>query len=436
MLPGRIKPMELFITVATFLVAIYAVASRERQLELKLRFGFLDVCVIGCGLAAALYLEFYEFAEYHHFASQRHSWPRGLTPQNTTYFVMLFLLAWFYYRARSVRFSPRNIFEFQELADQLFWAGQFGELMSVLEAHSQELFQTVRGDFRLARLRQRLNPRPEYSFEAILRKVTGEVPSPQPGSKESLYRRGCKMVGRQVGKLLPDYQREAGAAQDIIRSVLLARPFIKALATSRPYAALQILWYWPATSDRREFVQRYLRALIENDASVLYTELESNQNLSSNGGYVIPSYNKVLHFFLSDAKLASEFRVYKPIGDFAESHLDALGRHPDDDPYNNPMGAVDQEEVWRWPLYAVMHFFDVMVTQALYQGLEWHMWLFYFPPIVQRIVRNYRVDITLAESEAEFPNRYAQRNVPHHTRLDFSAGIYTGNTAKHRSSEH
>jgi hypothetical protein len=400
--------MELFITVATFLVAIYAVASRERQLDLKLRFSSLDVWVIGLGFAAALYFEFYDFAEYHGLAVTRDRWPRGLTPQNATYLVILFLIAWLYYRIRTARFSPKNIFEFQELADELFWARRFGELMSLLEAHSQDLFKAAQADFPLVRLRKRLNPRPQYSFEALLAlKSPDGDQSVEPKGKQRWFSRLRNRVAGRASKLLPDYETESSAAQDIIRSVLLARPFLKALASSRPYAALHVLSNWPSAFDRLEFVHRYLRELIENDASILYTEIEHNQNISSSSAYVIPRSNRILHFFLSDANLAHDYRVYKPLGDFAEWHLDRLARRPDEDPYNNAMGPFDQEEALRWPMYAVIRFFDIMVTQALYQGVQWHMWLYYFPPIVQRIVRNYRVDDPLAEPEAEYPVRYA-----------------------------
>jgi hypothetical protein len=48
-----------------------------------------------------------------------------------------------------------------------------------------------------------------------------------------------------------------------------------------------------------------------------------------------------------------------------------------------------------------------MVREALFQGMEWHMWLYYMPPIVKRIARNYRLVDPLADGQAELPIRYS-----------------------------
>jgi len=85
-----------------------------------------------------------------------------------------------------------------------------------------------------------------------------------------------------------------------------------------------------------------------------------------------------------------QFRLYKPIRDFVERHLDELQQHPEQDFYNRKPGNVYDEERDRWSVYMGIRFFDIMITQALYQGIEWHMWLYYFPPFVERMVRNYQ----------------------------------------------
>lgn len=398
--------MELFITVAALLVAIYSVASRERQLDLGLRFGRLDRGVVGTGFLLILYFEFYDFCEYHHLAVSHRLWPNGLTPHKATYLVIIIVIAWLGYRARSARLSPKDIFKFQKLAEELFLGGHFGELISILDRHSEELFRTARADFRLARLRRRLNP--PVSFELLVEMRSDNRPKGLVESKGGWLSRLRNTAARRASVLLPNYEEESSAAQDVIRAVLLSRPFVQALATSRPYLVLRILPHWPKGFDRTEFVHRYLGALTENDTSILYTELEHNQGISAGGEYVIRPGNQILHFFLSDANVAYEVLVWKPLGDFVELHLDELGRHPEEDPYNRAMDGFERdEELWRSPEYAVTRFFDIMVTQALHQGVEYHMWLYYFPHIVERMVRNYRVSDPLSDPDSEFPNRYA-----------------------------
>jgi len=179
------------------------------------------------------------------------------------------------------------------------------------------------------------------------------------------------------------------------------------MAVSRPYAALRILAQWPESADKNEFVFLYFSELVENVSSVFYTELARNQGMTAHG-YEIPPTNRLLHFFLLDAKVAQQFRLYKPVGDFVERHLDELQRHPEQDFYNRMPGQFDDEERNRWPVYAAVRFFDIMITQALYQGIEWHMWLYYFPPFVERMLRNYQSDSGMFDPDAEFPLRYSK----------------------------
>ena len=398
--------MELLITVASLATAIYAVASRERRLDLRLRLGLLDVCVVGGLFLATLYLEFYGFAESHHFALSQCKWPHGLNPKNATYLTTLSIIAWVAVRLRTARFQAKNIFKFQELTEELFWGGRFGELLTLVENHAGELFRASQHDFRLARLARWLAPPP--TLELRLRAfIEGKDEARQPESKESPFARFMAAARRRVAALLPTYERESEAANDIIRSAVLAPAFVKAMAVSRPYAALRILAQWPESADKNEFVFLYFSELVENVSSVFYTELARNQGMTAHG-YEIPPTNRLLHFFLLDAKVAQQFRLYKPVGDFVERHLDELQRHPEQDFYNRMPGQFDDEERNRWPVYAAVRFFDIMITQALYQGIEWHMWLYYFPPFVERMLRNYQSDSGMFDPDAEFPLRYSK----------------------------
>lgn len=47
-----------------------------------------------------------------------------------------------------------------------------------------------------------------------------------------------------------------------------------------------------------------------------------------------------------------------------------------------------------------------MITSALYQNVQWHMWLYYFPHFVERIVRNLDPNEKLVDPYAEWPTKY------------------------------
>jgi len=159
--------------------------------------------------------------------------------------------------------------------------------------------------------------------------------------------------------------------------------------------------------ERHDFIDLYLSELLIDTASVFYQEIADNQNLLSSHRYNIPESNRVIHFLLSDPKFAHENNIYKPIGDYALNHLDDLARDHLNDPYNQAMGDFQESGAWSSPLYVVVRFFDIMVEEALHQGIEWHMWLYYMPLMVKKIVRNYRLVDPLARPDAEFPIKYS-----------------------------
>jgi hypothetical protein len=197
-------------------------------------------------------------------------------------------------------------------------------------------------------------------------------------------------------------------AAEIVRGIFIAPRFLAVLAQTRPYLGLDII---KASSDKFErvaFLDAFLKELLRDSHSVFFREIENNQNISS-GRYEIPETNRLLHYFLSDARVAEKLGAYKPIGDFMIAHLENLTRHPSEDTYNRVCEEdFEKVEAWRSPLFAGVQFFDIMVREALFQNVEWHMWLYYMPPIVECIIRNYRLDDPLVEPEYDFPTRYSK----------------------------
>ena len=59
-------------------------------------------------------------------------------------------------------------------------------------------------------------------------------------------------------------------------------------------------------------------------------------------------------------------------------------------------------------MFAGLCFFDIMVTSALLQGIQWHMWLYYLPSIIERVIKNYSPNDPLVDPTAEIPTRYAE----------------------------
>jgi hypothetical protein len=91
--------VDLLLTVATLLVAIYAVVPRARQLDLRLRIQVIDWIVLVVGSLAVTYLQFYEFFKLHSLSVASKTWfPRrwlqGISPHDATYLVILVMMLW------------------------------------------------------------------------------------------------------------------------------------------------------------------------------------------------------------------------------------------------------------------------------------------------------------------------------------------------------
>ena len=182
----------------------------------------------------------------------------------------------------------------------------------------------------------------------------------------------------------------------------MAPRFIEALARARPYWGVDIIRELPRRFDQQEFLSDYVTALMANPASVFYLEIEKSQNLA----YAFPESNPFLHNLVRDAKVAQDLEIWRPVGEFALRELDRLAEDPAADRYNQAAREFEEREAWRSPICATIRFFDIMVRAALLQGIEWHMWLYYFPPIVERMVRNYAPSGPLVDLDLTDPTPY------------------------------
>jgi hypothetical protein len=105
--------------------------------------------------------------------------------------------------------------------------------------------------------------------------------------------------------------------------------------------------------------------------------------------------------------VAKKLSVWKPLGDYSLSFLDSQTRNPSQHEYNQDMGDYYEISKWKCPIFITIRFFDIMVSEALYQNVQWHMWLYYFPLLVKRIERNYSPQGPLVRKISEWPTKYS-----------------------------
>ena len=100
--------MELLVTVASLLVALYAVIPRERQMELRFRISLMEWFAGAAGFILILYLEYYEFWMARGWAPGPAKWPCGLTPTTVKPLIVLSIAMFLGFRIRFARLSRRR----------------------------------------------------------------------------------------------------------------------------------------------------------------------------------------------------------------------------------------------------------------------------------------------------------------------------------------
>ncbi len=393
--------MSLLLSVFGLLIAIYAIAPRERKLDFKLRFGIIGWSLASITFLAVLYLEFYDFFLTRHIAPKNDTWPVGLTPKNAVYIVLVISAVAILFRLRFSHLTRHKIRHFRDLAEQLLWSQRYEELISLLTRHLNPLFKIYHASFPLVHLRDRMLPPSEEQLQR---------PKEDSGDQDQSYNSIYKLIKpclKRLARCLPTYERSQFVAQEVVHALFLSPSFIKGLTQIRPYFALSVLQGWGDDYRTREFFYLYLTELLQDSSSVLYAEIYNTQYLTDTPWYNIPSSNRLLYFLFSDVKVAEKYYVYEPIGSFVKRELDELARDPYVDPYNRATIDFVLLDAWRSPIYIAIHFFNIMVTSALYQGVESKMGLYYFPMFVERIVRNYQSIDPLADDDSGHgPLRY------------------------------
>jgi len=162
---------------------------------------------------------------------------------------------------------------------------------------------------------------------------------------------------------------------------------------------------------RAAFVDMYLRTLLESNNSLLYHELRRNQTIASGylDRYRIEPDNRLLQALFADCEVTESVNAYKSIGDRTRELLREQGRKDHDRYTGQHLTNVEHAEdyVFTDPIYVAIHFFDVLVREAFYQQMTWHMWLYYYESFTRDICANYELTAE-SDPDAEWPNDYSR----------------------------
>jgi len=384
--------LDGFLTVLGLAAAVYAVVPAVPRLRAGLAL-VIQGPVAVLAVTLALYFEFFSLLSrpcalpWSSVCAAITLQPQGLQPTQIAFLVVLIWLplAWIIHKL--ARPGPGTLPAIGRLVDEMIYEQRFAELITFIEPYLPFIAAAAGRDLPLQRLsdqcaRWRRGPstRAEWPKPPFLDALEPET-APQPLG----WRRFLPLVGH-LGAWLPSQARAEDAASDIVRALLNDPGLRKFTVEMRPYFGLPLMKLSAGRPD--DFAEQFLTDLIAHRGSALYRELEQNQNLSGLRRYHIPERNRLLTFLLTDARMAERLSAYRPIGE----HTLKMLRPGQDITYLQRLNHKPErfdDECWQDPVWAALFFFDIMIKEAAFQDIAWHMWLYYVPLIVDGLVANH-----------------------------------------------
>lgn len=206
-----------------------------------------------------------------------------------------------------------------------------------------------------------------------------------------------------------------------LKTKLLTDKFVNQITIFRPYFGLKII------SDTKldlvmkgEFSDLYFSNLLIERNSIFYREIADTKDFDRSNRYKfeIKEKNQILKTIFSTVNvndeptiIARQLDIYKPIGNTMLKILEKQKSMKKDiyNEYNERFIAVaGNEEPYNDPIYIGIQFFNIMIREALYKKIEWHMWLYYYYHFVNQICENYSdKNLNSAPIYSEFSNVYS-----------------------------
>ncbi|HXJ00124.1 MAG TPA: hypothetical protein VNH44_02800 [Micropepsaceae bacterium] len=382
--------LDGFLAFLTLAVAIYALISPVAKLRALIALPFQIPLAI-LGFILVLYFEFFpalkepcpselgRACEWLVFPADQ-----SFTPAQAAFVVVLVWMVLALVAHLMARPGTRSLTAMAALIDTLVYEQRFAELVKLFEPYLAMVSRAAQRKLPLQRLHDRL-----AKFD--------DTKDRQRSARKYLR---AAMVG--LAFIVPAQRKAEEAGLNIVRVLYRSADFRRFITQMRPYFALSLLRL--DLFAKYDFADAYFADLIADTGSVLYQELEQHQNAS---GLYFPESNRLLHFLFADVRVAEDLAVYKPVAGYLFNIL-RTDESAEYTTYLNKRSDSFDVECWQDPTFAVISFFDLMVSAAAHQGVRWHMWLYHFPSIVARLEELYDSSGLTIDTSDEFPTRAAR----------------------------
>jgi hypothetical protein len=380
------------LTILALAAAVWAVVPATTKLRFRLSMTPWDWLVIVGLVGSVHYLVFETILRnvglYYSFGP----WRWGFDKNSTIYSLLFALAAYLLFRTRSPKLARRNLHLFEALFSTHLTMRRYDELAELLKDQAKHVLTIASQPTFRVRLATWLEPKPAFTIEALL---NNEVPQ-APG----WFGRWCNKARTKLAKRARGENEADVKAMRMLQLLLNAPHLVNHLAVYHPHLCLQILEHPRAL--RSDFCELFIQAQLADARSQLYHELKHNDNQCGTGHRLhLQAENELLRFFFRDVTVAGKLQVYRPVGEAVCQRIDFDAQLAA--AYNGPLGYYPEIGKHQCPIYSGIRLFEIMIHEAIHQGLEDHLWLHYLPIFTDKILKQIRAPLP-QDQEHEFPS--------------------------------
>lgn len=384
------------LTMLGLIAAVWAVVPSTARLSFRLSLNWFDWFVIW-GALIVIHGFFFEPVLRTLGFPILGPWLWGFDKSATQYLLFLLLAAFVYWRSRRTKLTRWNLGLFDELSTSLLHAGKYEELSDLLLRHLESALDLASAKGVRNRLAKCIRPPRSPNFRLVFRE-DGALVLDKGAPVSPLFRKWFE-VRESLADMVGPSQRMQRHAILIVRRLLSSRHLTAYLAVARPFFCIQVMER--ATRFEERFQDVFFSALLANEASILYSEIDNNENYGEGGRRLhLSDENRLLWFYCADVDVAARLGVYRSIGEAVLAMIDAddaLERN-----LNGRLLTFMAEGKRHNPVYVGIRFFRIMVLKGLHQRVADHLWLHYMPHFADRLVDRAR-ELRPYDGDYEFP---------------------------------
>lgn len=387
------------LTMLGLIAAVWAVVPSTARLSFRLSLNWLDWLLMGITLLI-IHGFFFEAVLTTLGIPTFGPWLWGFDKSTTQYLLFLLLSAFVYCRSRRTTLTRWNLGLFDTLTTSLLHAEKHEELADLLQRHLESALDLAESNSVRGRWANFIRP-PRPDFQVVFQD-DGSITLGAGAPTSWLFRR-CFSCREWLADVVGPSQRVQRRAVIVVKRLLSSHRLTGYLAIARPYLCMKVMER--ATSIEESFQDEFFNALLANDASVFYSELNNSENFGAGGHRLaLPDENRLLRFYCADVRVAARLRVYRSVGEAVLARIDA--DEALEKKLNGRLLTFADVGKHHDPVYAGIWFFRIMVLEGLHQRVADHLWLHYMSHFASRLVDRAR-EVRLEDENYEFPTPLA-----------------------------